>query len=156
MMFHLSRRHSILLSVLGLAALSGATMARAEGPSIFGRWTVSDEKPAFSAKGKLYKTIDVAPCSADFCGVSVSDKGACGPTLFRFFTAHAKDEELTGHGMWGSAKKKLMIYMSTVDDKPQMLLGVGADDFNFEARDGSMASFQANYKTTGSASCTAK
>jgi hypothetical protein len=145
--------HSILLASLGLAMTWGASMARADA-SYFGRWTVSDEKPVFSAKGKFYKTIDIAACGADFCGVAVSDGGECGPTLFRFLTAHATNEQLIGHGLWGAAKKRLEIdYIIPDTEKPYVTLGLGDKDMDLTGREGSMPTFQANYKTAGDATC---
>ena len=52
------------------AAAAGASSAKSP---YYGRWTVDEEKPVFTARGRLYKTIDVAPCGKDFCGVSVND-----------------------------------------------------------------------------------
>ncbi len=154
-MFHIN--YSIATSIVGLALAWGTSAAHADTIQYYGRWTVSDEKPAFSAKGKFYKTIDMAPCGNDFCGVAVDDNDRCGPTLFRFFTTHAKDEELTGHGIWGSTKKKLVIgYVTPSDAKPYVYLGLGADDMDLAGRDGSTPIFDASYKTTGKALCTAK
>jgi hypothetical protein len=157
-MLHCSHcRHSTLLGLLGLVLAFGTNMARAEDAPYFGRWTVSDDKPVFTAKGMLYKTVDIAPCGNDFCGVSVDDKDHCGPTLFRFLTIHAKNESLIGHGLWGDGKKKIEIdYVKPDGDKPYVMLGLGADDMDFTGREGSMPTFQANYKTTGQATCMAK
>ena len=117
---------------------------------------MSDDKPAYSSKGIVYKTIDIAPCGNDFCGISVADDNSCGKTLFRFFTTHAADEELTGHGKWGDAKKKLQLgYAKPESQLPYMYVAVGSDDMDITGREGSIPTFQANYKTTGSASCTA-
>ncbi|MEP6826698.1 MAG: hypothetical protein ABJA10_01345 [Aestuariivirga sp.] len=144
---------------LGLGAMLGSTVAKAETSHYFGRWTVSDDKPVFTKRGILYKTIDVAPCGADFCGVSVSDKGDCGATLFRFLTEHADNDMLEGHGRWGDQKLKLQIEF--LDPKtqnpptttPGILLGLGDNNFDFEGREGSLAKFQANYKLDGDAKC---
>jgi hypothetical protein len=154
-MFH---HHKIIASAsLGLALMVSANMAHAENANYFARWTVSDNKPAYSAKGKLYKTIDVAPCGNDFCGVAVDDKNKCGQTLFRFFTIHARDEELVGHGVWGKLKKKLVIdYATPNGEKPFMQLGLGEDDMDVTGRDGSIPTFQANYKNIGKATCSAR
>ena len=149
-------KYSIASLTFGLALASGAIVAHADTTQYYSRWTVSDDKPAFSAKGKFYKTIDLSPCGKDFCGVAVDEKNKCGPTLFRFFTTHAKDEELSGHGVWGSTKKKLVIgYVTPSDAKPYMYLGLGADDMDFGGREGSDPIFSANYKTVGSAVCKA-
>jgi hypothetical protein len=153
--FH--RNHSILLASLGLALTLCGGAARAENASYFGRWTVSDDKPAYSAKGKLYKTVDIAPCGNDFCGVSVDDQNHCGATLFRFLTIHAKNQQLIGHGVWGKTKKKIELdYATPAGEKPYVMLGLGADDMDITGRDGSIPTFQANYKNVGEASCNAK
>lgn len=154
-MFHLTT--NIAVAAAGLALALSATSAAASTEHFYGRWTVSDEKPAYSAKGKFYKTIDVAMCGKDFCGIAVDDNNKCGPTLFRFFTTHAADEELTGHGLWGAAKKKLIMGIATPADAPAyMYLGLGADDMDLGGREGSDPIFDANYKTSGTATCTAK
>jgi hypothetical protein len=146
--------YSIASAALGLALVLCSTAAHADTAQYYGRWTVSDDKPAFSAKGKFYKTIDMAPCGKDFCGVAVDEKNNCGPTLFRFLTTHAKDEELTGHGVWGSAKKKLIMgYATPQDEKAYMYLGLGADDMDLGGREGSDPIFDANYKIIGKAAC---
>jgi hypothetical protein len=145
----------------GLGAILGSTVAKAETSQFFGRWTVSDDKPVFSQKGALYKTIDVAPCGADFCGVSVTETGTCGATLFRFLAEHANNPTLDGHGLWGDTKLKLQIEF--IDPKnqqppakgPGMLLGLGDNNFDFEGRESSMPKFQANYKPDGEAKCKA-
>jgi hypothetical protein len=153
-MFH--RTHSIAAAALGLALSLGANAALANTEHFYGRWTVSDDKPAYSAKGKLYKSIDMAPCGNDFCGVSVSDNNQCGPTLFRFFTTHAKDEDLSGHGLWGTAKKKLIMGFATPQDaKAYMYLGLGADDMDLGGREGSTPTFEANYNKIDEATCIA-
>jgi hypothetical protein len=153
--FH--RHHSILLASFSLALTLSGSAARAENAAYFGRWTVSDDKPAYSAKGKLYKTLDIAPCGKDFCGVSVDDQNHCGTTLFRFLTIHAKNEQLIGHGAWGKTKKKIELdYATPAGEKPYVMLGLGADDMDITGREGSMPTFQANYKNVGEAECKAK
>ncbi len=154
-MFH--RTHIIATAAAGLALALSANSAFASTEHFYGRWTVSDDKPAFSAKGKLYKTIDVALCGNDFCGVAVGDDGECGPTLFRFFTTHATDEELTGHGLWGATKKKLQIGYATPDSaEPYVYIGLGADDMDMGGREGSVPTFEANYRKLGEVNCTAE
>ena len=156
----LKQSHRTLITtfaVFGLALTLAAPLARAAEVSYFGRWTVSDDKPAFSAKGKLYKTFDVAACGNDFCGVSVDDNNRCGPTLFRFLTVHAKNDDIIGHGLWGSTKKKLEIGYSRPDNaEPNIYLGLGADDMDLNGREGSIPTFEANYKNIGKATCTTK
>lgn len=157
-MFKSHRRHSIALGLLGLAITLGATLARADDPpaNYMGRWTVSDDKPVFSAKGRVYQTFDIAPCGKDFCGVSVDDNNKCGPTLFRFLAVHAGNYDLTGHGLWGTAKKKLQIsYAMPDNDKPYISIGLGSDDMDITGREGSVPTFEANYKAAGEATCKA-
>ena len=150
-------RHHIFAASLLLVGLCGNTAARAADSQFFGRWTVSDDKPAYSAKGKPWKTIDVAPCGSDFCGITVDDKAGCGATLFRFLTIHANSEELIGHGRWGNEKKKLIIDYTKPETGPHGLyLGLGENDMDFTGREGSMPTFDANYKRTGDAVCTVK
>ena len=151
------RHYLILAAGFVLVGLCGNTAARAADSPYFGRWTVSDDKPAYSSKGKFWKTFDVAPCGADFCGVAVDDKENCGQTLFRFLTIHANSDELIGHGHWGSEKKKLVIDHTTAQSGGLGLyLGLGANDMDFSGREGSMPTFDANYKRTGDAVCTVK
>ncbi len=151
------RTHSIAAAMLGLALSFGGNLAQATTEQYYGRWTVSDDKPAYSSKGKLYKTIDVAPCGSDFCGVSVADDNSCGKTLFRFFTTHAADEELTGHGLWGATKKKLQMgYAKPDNETPYVYMAIGSDEMDITGREGSIPTFQANYKNLGAATCMAE
>lgn len=148
------RHHLSLNVVFFLAGLGGIAAAQAADSHYYGRWTVSDDKPAYSAKGKIYKTFDVAPCGKDFCGVSVSDGQNCGEMLFRFLTVHADLGEVIGHGRWGTDKKKLIIDYNKPDTGPESLyIGLGADDMDPSAREGSMPTFDANYKRVGEAQC---
>jgi hypothetical protein len=154
-MFH--RSTSILLAATGLALTFGANLAFADDANYMGRWTVSEPKANVSAKGKLYQTFDVAPCGKDFCGVSVSADNTCGKTLFRFLTIHADNTNLTGHGLWGAAKKKLQLEYAVYDDKvPNLSLGLGEDSMDFGGREGSDPLFDASYKNIGAATCLAK
>lgn len=140
----------LVLSLSGSPSYAGTTQ-------YYGRWTVSDDKPVYSPRGKLYKTIDLAPCGKDFCGVSVADDHSCGQVLFRFLTTHADDEDLIGHGKWGDSKKKLQIGLAKPDDQPPYLyLGLGSDDMDLSGREGSIPTFQANYARSGEAVCTTK
>ena len=154
--FHL-RHLSAALSFI-LVGLGGINTAQAEQSHYFGRWTISDDKPAFSAKGKFYKTFDVAPCGKDFCGVSVDDQQNCGPTLFRFLTAHANNDEIVGHGRWGDVKKKLIIdFVVPLKGEPDTLyIGLGSEDMDLSAREGSVPTFDGNYKHVGEAVCVVK
>jgi hypothetical protein len=81
----MARMSIALAAATGLALASGMVLADAPrqatgGRAVaadprspyYGRWTVGGAKEVFSARGKLYKTIDIAPCGRDFCGVSVA------------------------------------------------------------------------------------
>ena len=154
--------------ICGMAALAGvaylvagAQPAAAAGGSspYFGRWTVSEDRPVFTARGRLYKTIDVSACGRDFCGVSVDDRGRCGTTLFRFLMAHAGGEDsLRGHGKWGNARMNVMLDNYEDSDAPggrriELYLGKGYD---FGERSDNMPKFHANYRKSGQALCTAR
>jgi hypothetical protein len=131
-------------------------MAHAGDSPYYGRWAESEDNPKFSAKGRLYKTFDVAPCGADFCGVSVSDNGQCGPTLFRFLMIHADGESgLDGHGLWGSAKKYIQINtVDNGDNTPKGLeLYMANDHADFDSREGSDLIYTGEYKRSGDAKC---
>lgn len=125
----------------------------------YGRWTVAEDRPVFTARGRLYKTIDVAPCGSDFCGVSVDDKGGCGAVLFRFLGKHANGEDmLRGHGKWGDAQKNVEIYAGYDDSAAnsrtfELSLGDGHD---FGGRSENMPKFHANYRRVSGANCRAR
>jgi hypothetical protein len=146
-----------------LAAAATASAAGAPASSrYYGRWTVGEERPVFTARGREYKTIDIAPCGNDFCGVSVADGGRCGAVLFRFLGKRARDEDaqdLRGHGKWGSARKNVLIY--AFDDgegaaaKRQLGLYLG-DGYDFGERGGSMPKYHADYVRKSAAQCTAR
>lgn len=146
---------------IGLAGLALAlpSQAAAPGSPFFGRWKASAEKLVFSSRGREYKTVDIAPCGKDFCGVSVSDKGLCGPTLFRFLMKRADGEtELRGHGKWGGARKNVLIWLFDGDapsDQGAMQLYLG-DGYDFGERSENMPKFHASYRKSGVARCTAR
>ena len=152
--------------ICGVAALAGAahlaagTTGTAASPSpYFGRWTVSENRPVFTVRGRLYKTIDIAPCGRDFCGVSVDDRGTCGGTLFRFLMAHADaSDSLRGHGKWGAETKNVLLDNYEDSDAPgghrmELYLGNGYD---FGERSDNRPKFHANYRKAGRAQCTAR
>jgi hypothetical protein len=153
----MARRTHILASLtLGLALGLSGTLAHAATDQYYGRWTVSDKKPAYSSKGIVYKTIDVAPCGNYLCGVSVADDNACGEVLFRFPAADTTDEELVGQGKWGKAKKKLELGYATIENEtPSLYLALGSGDMDVTGREGSIPTFQAGYKRHGEVACTA-
>jgi len=148
------------LSILALAATALPAGPAFAGPNVYeGRWTVSDEKPVFSAKGLYYKTFDIAPCGKDFCGVSVDANGKCGPVLFRFLSKSIKAEQgLNGHGRWGNQKKNVEIY-AYWDKQSQggrwMSFNLG-DGHDFGERSGNMPKYTAGYSPVGAAHCVVK
>jgi len=152
----MARRTQIIASLtLGLALSFSGNVAHAATDQYYGRWTVNGDKPAYSSKGSLYKTIDVAPCGNDFCGISVAEDNTCGKVLFRFLTTHPSDEELVGHGLWGKAKKKLQLgYANPENESPYLYVALGSDDMDLSGREGSIPTFQAEYKRLGDVACT--
>jgi hypothetical protein len=155
---------SVRLSMLALAALGSLALTRparaGEAPAgvspYFGRWTVEEDRPVFTARGRLYKTIDVATCGRDFCGVSVDDGGKCGAMLFRFLGRHADDADmLRGHGKWGDAQKNIEIYANIDGNDRNFGLSLG-DGHDFGERSGSMPKFHASYRRLGNARCSAR
>ncbi|MDB5724704.1 MAG: hypothetical protein JWQ16_1458, partial [Novosphingobium sp.] len=107
---------------------------------------------------KLYKTIDIATCCRDFCGVSVAADGACGATLFRFLARRTNDELLRGHGVWGSARKDITLEYYVNEEEPggriiDLNLGDGHD---FGGRSDNMPKFTANYRPVSTARCTTR
>jgi hypothetical protein len=171
--WHSRARLSITLSItlaMGVAAswaaLSPAQAGSAKagpapaGSSWYGRWTIDEENPVFSSRGRLYRTIDVAPCGKDFCGTSVGAKGVCGPVLFRFLGWRAKDaEELRGHGSWGKAKKKAQLFLyDRYEDGSDNASGKTLDlylgnSWDFGGRSDSMPAFHGTYRRTAPGSC---
>ncbi|MDB5679555.1 hypothetical protein [Sphingomonas bacterium] len=151
-------RLSIVPLGVAMLALAGPATAGPASSLYYGRWTVSEDKPVFTPRGRLYKTIDVAPCGRDFCGVSVDDSGKCGPLLFRFLGKHAATEDLHGHGKWGDEQKNIVImsYGSTDTGENagfELYLGDGA---SVGSRSGSMPKFHAGYRRLGNARCAAR
>ncbi|MES2096720.1 MAG: hypothetical protein V4459_08150 [Pseudomonadota bacterium] len=148
---------------LGAVALAGpATAVGAPGdaatPLYYGRWVVNEERPVFTQRGRFYKTIDVAKCGGDFCGVSVDDKGKCGTVLFRFLGKNAAADSLRGHGKWGAETKNLVIYSDgggSDGSERNFDLYLG-DGTNFGERSGNMPKFHAQYRRTGAAKCVAR
>ncbi len=151
------------LAVVAIATPSqpaaAGTSASASGSPFWGRWKVADKDSVFSTRGREYKTIDIAPCGKDFCGVSVKDNGQCGPVLFRFLMKRAHgEEELRGHGKWGTGKQNVLIWLFDGDDtnshqRMQLYLGQGYD---FGERSDNMPKFDAVYRHTGAAVCKAR
>jgi hypothetical protein len=167
---HLKVRLS--MSLLGAAVLAavvgyggaGTAGASAEAPATgsaspyFGRWQVDDSAARYTARGRLYKTIDIAPCGRDFCGVSVDERGSCGATLFRFLSTHRDgNSRLLGHGAWGTAKKDVTIdyYESDQPTQGRLELNLG-NGHDFGERGGSMPMFNATYAPQGAAQCRAR
>ncbi len=155
--------HRTALMSIGLAALALAAPVSAEagGSPFWGRWKVASDGdvPVFSSRGRDYKTIDIAPCGKDFCGVSVKDNGQCGPVLFRFLMKRANGEtELRGHSKWGNGRKNVLIWLFDGDEngghqRMQLYLG---DGYDFGERSANMPKFDAAYRHTGAARCKAR
>jgi hypothetical protein len=142
-------------AAFGFAGMASSAPSGAGGSPYYGRWQVNEPNSHFSARGRAYKIVDIAPCGRDFCGVSVGDNGQCGQTLFRFLSAHSDGStRLLGHGLWGSGKKDITID-SYEGDTPgsgtlELFLGNGHD---FGERGGSMPMFNATYEKHGAAQC---
>ncbi len=157
--------HSIAkLSMMVFAIAGAAASAGAAVPSpYYGRWTVGEDHSAFTARGRQYKAIDIAPCGKDFCGVSLDENGRCGAVLFRFLTRHADGSEtLYGHGRWGTAIKNIQIDTGEGEEAPAgqpairtMSLYLG-DGHSFGDRSTNMPKFHAEYRRTGAAVCKAR
>lgn len=166
-LFHVRNCKSIGRKMLLLSLIAGSIGAAGASTSqvnkaptavrYYGRWTVADDQPVFSTRGREYKTIDIAPCSKDFCGVSVGDDGRCGARLFRFHTTRPAGEEyLDGHGKWGTAKKTVQLSLYDDDEKGGkvwFLYIVLGDGHDFGERAGNMPKFDANYRRLGAARC---
>ncbi len=148
------------LAVMSIAAGLIGTAVQA-GPAAtspyYGRWVSSDGERSFSSRGRDYRTIDIAPCGNDFCGVSVGANGQCGPVLFRFLAKRATaDDALRGHGKWGKDRKNVVIYYFDSDEDGKQLelyLGKGYD---FGERSDNMPSFHTIYAPRGKAVCKAR
>lgn len=150
--------------MLGLAALGGVALtgvahagqARAAASDYYGRWTVSEDRPVFTARGRLYKTIDVVRCARGFCGVSVDDGGKCGGVMFRFAGPPTDNAyAIRGRGKWGDTQKNLEIYASGTSEDgsgPNLEIFLG-DGHNFGGRSASMPKFHAEYRRLGTARC---
>lgn len=137
-----------------------AASTPAASPSLFvGRWTVADDKPKYSAKGMIYKSLDVAPCDRDVCGVSVAANGTCGPVLFRFHsTSLIVGEAVEGHGRWGTVKKNLALSGWRDKDIPggrRLSISLG-DGYDLGERSANMPKFSAEYRPIGKARCIAR
>lgn len=165
---------------MSIGVIAAATLIAATSPAerslrrpahanpYLGRWTVSEPPAHYTARGRIYKTIDIVPCGPpraggrDFCGVSVADGGACGVTLFRFLGSHARSEDtIHGHGVWGTQRKNLTLDTwggDNGDGTPSarsVQLYVG-DSYDFETRGASMPKFHAIYGPAGAAQCMAR
>lgn len=150
--------HALAAATVLLAASPAMSAGPAATSPYYGRWTVTEENPRFSSKGMVYKTIDVAACGNDFCGVSVNDAGKCGATLFRFLSKHADGETtLRGHGRWGSQRKRVQIDTWNDPDtggrQYELYLG---DSYDFGERSDNMPKFHTTYRQSGQALCRAR
>ena len=147
----------IALSIGALTLAVGAQAAAPVSSGWYGRWVVAEENPAFTARGQVYKTVDIAPCGNDFCGVSVGDGGRCGAVLFRFLGHRAAtDDSLQGHGRWGTGRKNVMLYSFGGDAVPRGFELYLGDGYDFGGRSDNMPKFHAEYRRTGAAQCMAR
>jgi hypothetical protein len=148
-----------IFAALGISAAASSTVQPTNSSPYYGRWTVSEERPVYTARGRVYKTIDIAPCGRDFCGVSVADNGACGATLFRFLGSHRDGlTQLRGHGRWGNERKNVTINVYDNGDRPvvhtiDLYLGEGYD---FGERSDNMPKFHGEYRRLGAARCSTR
>ena len=155
--------HSLAALSIALVGTFGAAALAAPNATspYYGRWTVNENQPVFTAKGRTYQTIDIAPCGNDFCGVSVGDKGQCGAVLFRFLAKHADGKSaLHGRAKWGSASKNVQIetWALAASEWPggrELDLYVG-DGHDFGDRSDNMPKFHGEYKRIGAAKCKAR
>ena len=139
------------------APLVPAPVTNAANP-YFGRWAVFGDREVFTARGKLYKTMDIAPCGQGFCGVSVDPAGRCGITLFRFGGGqNPTSGALRGRGRWGSETKNIALnnYEDGIPSRRTVELYLG-DGHDFGGRSGSMPRFHGEYRRTGVARCIAR
>lgn len=156
-----------MLGFAGVASSATADNSRIWSTSlIHGRWQIHDarERQRLSARGRPYKTIDIAPCGNGLCGVSVNDNGSCGATLFRFQSRPQRvNDELRGQAVWGRGRTVLVISYydkNHPDDEyewegmeiRQISIDVGSRP-DFESRSGSMPLFNGNYYGLGQARC---
>lgn len=151
--------HRIAALSMLVALTPGGAMAAATAPAYAGRWTVSDDKPAYSSRGIFYRTIDVARCGNDYCGVSVGANGRCGPMLFRFLATNIRrGGALAGHGRWGNARKNVELWQFAEKAVPGgKVMGINlGDGHDFGERSGNMPKFSAQYRPIGAARCMAR
>ena len=149
-----------LLTLASALTLQTATVSAAkpvDSSPYYGRWTVDEKQPVFTPRGMQYKTVDIAECGNDFCGMSIGPKGQCGPTLFRFVRIHVDGSTmLRGHGVWGSVKKNMTIESfreaGARENKLELYLGDGHD---FGGRSDNIAKFHGTYRRDGAARCKA-
>jgi hypothetical protein len=146
---------AVAAAALGFTTMASSAPSGSSGSPYFGRWQVNEPDSRFSARGRAYKIIDIAPCGHDFCGVSVSDNGQCGQTLFRFLSAHRDGStRLLGHAVWGTGKKDITIdaYDAEAPETTTLELYIG-NGHDFGERGGSMPMFNAAYDKHGAAQC---
>lgn len=160
-----------LLGAATLAVVMAGTGAGGSPPPsgwsstlLYGRWQTNQQDQQFSRNGRAYRSVDIVPCGAGFCGVSVASNGACGATLFRF-PSHRRstDDQIRGRAIWGSAPKNLAIeyhdkdHPSEYDGDDQRVLQIYlGNGHSFSERGGSMPVFVTTYDPHGAARCRAR
>lgn len=137
----------------------------AQASPFYGHWTIEEPPAHFTARGRAYKAIDIAPCGQpraggrDFCGVSVADNGTCGATLFRFLGTHARSQDtLHGHGVWGTQRKNITLdtWEAGAEGGGNHLEVYLGDGYDFDSRNANMPKFHALYRNQGAARCVAR
>lgn len=152
--------HSVAALSIGLFA---GVPALATAPSpYYGRWTINMNPQVFTAKGRMYRTIDIAACGKELCAISVAANGTCGPVLFRFTARRDRDNNDTSYGRtkWGAQTKNFQIstWMNDPKDWPagrEIDLYVG-DGHDFGDRSDNMPKFHGEYKRISTARCSAR
>ena len=144
----------LMLSGLALVASVVSDVQAAKPASYLGRWTLDEETPQLSVRGRPYQTVDIVTCGAGLCGISVTAKRSCGETLFRLAN-NKRESRFIGNGKWGNSKKNIVIYdeQSEGEKGIQIMLG---DGYDLGSRSENMPKYDGDYKRIGAAKCSIK
>jgi hypothetical protein len=120
--FHGMASKGVAGFLIAAATTVGASSAEPTSNLFLGRWTVLNDRQTLTEPQQPYKTVDIVPCGASLCGISVGDAGACGDVLFRRLTLHEGPLGvfLDGSGKWG--KDSLSLRIIRLEDAPQIRL----------------------------------